>query len=428
MSETADMVEVEEGASAASRKRRPSEASRWHMSRKAVSLSLEQLQAMSEADCHEYFVKLRFGSRETVRCAHCGTIGRHYWRALENRWKCQCCGKSFSVTSGTVYANRKKSFKFHLMAALLWVNSAAGQPALELKRHLDTTYNAAFVQQHKLREGLLRGYNQGLLAGDIEMDGAHQSGWRSSEKRGRPQVTKPVGTPASESPYNEALLTHGGQAKARHRAKKKNSDGAWDPDFGRKLPKDRRIVFAVRVRSGKPGRGASRTRVAVGLSETAEVAESVLKQFVAIPESILNTDTATAYQTIGKRFKEHRTVEHSKELVGPNGENNNQAESFNFRMDRAEKGIHLNIEPKYLLDYSVEMAFREDTRRLPNGRQMELALSAALRVGRSLFWRGYTRGHHRTVELTHPAPRPAPASGPPKGRNPFKGQELRPPR
>lgn len=28
---------------------------------------------------------------------------------------------------------------------------------------------------------------------------------------------------------------------------------------------------------------------------------------------------------------------------------------------------HLNIEPKYLLDYALETAFRPDTRRLPNG-------------------------------------------------------------
>lgn len=409
-------------------RRRPSEASRWHMSRKAVNMALDQIQAMTEAQCHEMFVKLRFGSRETVRCPHCGTISRHYWRALENRWKCQCCGKSFSVTSASPFASRKKSFKFHLTATLLWVNSSAGQPALELKRHLNITYNAAFVLQHKLREGLMRWYNQGLLAGDLEMDGAHQSGWRSAEKRGRPQVVQPVESPVTESPFDEALLTHGSRVKARQRAKRKGEDGARDPQFRSKLPKNRRIVVAIRVRSGKPGRGAARTRVAVGLSETADVAESVLQQFVAMPESILNTDTAPAYQSIGKRFKEHRTVEHSKTLIGPNGENNNQAESFNFRLDRAEKGVHLNIEPKYLLDYSVEMAFREDTRRLPNGRQMELALAAALRSGPSLFWRGFTRGHHRTVELTHPTPRPAPASGPAKGRNPFRSQEVRPPR
>ncbi len=40
-----------------------------------------------------------------------------------------------------------------------------------------------------MREGLVRGYNVGLLSGDIEMDGAHQSGHRAAEKRGKPQAT-----------------------------------------------------------------------------------------------------------------------------------------------------------------------------------------------------------------------------------------------
>lgn len=43
---------------------------------------------------------------------------------------------------------------------------------------------------------------------------------------------------------------------------------------------------------------------------------------------------------------------------------------YSWRYDRAEKGIYLNIEPKYMLDYACETAFRSDTRRLgePSGR------------------------------------------------------------
>ena len=66
------------------------------------------------------------------------------------------------------------------------------------------------------------------------------------------------------------------------------------------------------------------------------------------------------------------------------------------------------------LDYVVETAFRSDTRRLPNGKQLKLALNVAMSVGESLFWKGYTRGHHREVELIHPAAQPALASGPPR--------------
>lgn len=403
-----------------------SEAAKWHMSRAAVDLSVPEIQGWSEAQCHEFLAEVRFGSLETVSCPHCGTVHRHYWRAHDRRWKCAGCDKTFSVTSGTVFANRKRSLKDILTGILMWINSAAGQPALELKRHMNTTYNTVFVWQQKMREGLVRGYNIGLLSGDIEMDGAHQAGRRSLEKRGRPQGSRPIEADADPKVLAEIMLTQTGQMRARK--KKRHDGGSLDPEFGRRLPKDRRILFAIRKRSGKPGKGAFATRVAVGLTETSPIAESILKDFVAMPESWLNTDTSPAYQEMGKRFQGHRTVEHAKEFSGPNGENNNQAEEYNWRYDRAEKGIYLNIEPKYLLDYAVETAFRSDTRRLPNGRQLRLALNVAMSVGESLFWKGYTRGRHRTVELMHPMPQPAPTSGPAKGRNSRLPMAVRPPR
>lgn len=68
-----------------------------------------------------------------------------------------------------------------------------------------------------------------------------------------------------------------------------------------------------------------------------------------------------------------------------------------------------------MLDYACEVAFRSDTRRLPNGQQLRLALNVATNVGESRFWRGFTRGKHRTVELLHAGPRAARSSGPAKG-------------
>jgi hypothetical protein len=272
-----------------------------------------------------------------------------------------------------------------------WVNSAAGQPALELKRHLDTSCNTVFTLQHKLREALVRGDNVGTLNGEVEMDGAHQSGRRSAEKRGKPQGTRPVEADTPVDELTASMLTQTGRGKG----KRKKKDDVIDPEFGQRLPKDRRILFAIRKRSSTCGKGAVATRVAVGLVETAPVAGPIMRDFIAMPESRLNTDSSPAYTDLGKRFKGHATVEHAKELRGPNGENNNQAEELNWRFDRAERGVYLNIEPKYWLDYAVETAFRADTRRLPNGQQLKLALSIAISVGESMFWRGFTRGHHR---------------------------------
>lgn len=394
-------------------KRRRSGTAEWHMSRESVSLSVPEVFKWTDKQCLDFLVEVRFGSWDSVGCPHCGTTGKHYWRPTQKRWKCSGCGSTFSVTSGTVFAKRKLPLQTLIAGTLMWLNSAAGQPALELKRHLNVSYNTAYTLQHKLREALVRGYNQGPLAGDLEMDGAHQSGRRAAEKRGKPQGGRPV---TAETPVEElsSILTQAGKQRAKRKTAPK---GVVDPEFGRRLPEDRRIVMVVRQRSGKKGKGANGTRVAIAMAETAPEAEAILATYAAIPESYLNTDSSPAYASIGKAFLAHRTVEHAKELSGPNGENNNQAEEYNWRYDRAEKGIYLNIEPKYMLDYACETAFRSDTRRLPNGQQLRLALNVATNVGESCFWKGFTHGRHRAHELLHAGPRPARSSGPAKGRS-----------
>lgn len=404
-------------------RRRRSGTAAWHMSDEAVDISLRDVYRMSDREALEYLIRARWGSRTSVRCPHCGTIAGHYWRPRDRRWTCRGCRKAFSVTSDTVFANRKLALQDLIAGTLMWVNSAGGQPALELKRHWNTTYNTAYVLQHKVREALVRGYNVGLLAGDLEMDGSHQSGWRAAEKRGKPQVSLP---PTPEQ-LDEVLMSTSEKNKKRYHAQKK---GAFDPEFGALLPEHRRIVIAVRKRSGVKGMGAVETRIAVGVAENLDVVRAVLRDFVACSESHLNTDDSPVYGKAHSKFKfrSHRSVKHTETMVGPNGENNNLAEELNARLDRAEKGQYMNIEPKYLLDYAVEVAFRSDTRRMSNGAQLRLALNIALNVGASQFWRGFTQGRHRAQELLHPKPRAARASGPLKGRSPIAAANGRPPR
>lgn len=69
-------------------------------------------------------------------------------------------------------------------------------------------------------------------------------------------------------------------------------------------------------------------------------------------------------------------------------------------MRRSEK-IYKSISNKYLLDYAVECAWREDAR--------------AMSVGLSKFWRGYSQGIHRTVEVLVEGLRPAEGRGRHKG-------------
>jgi transposase-like protein len=405
------------------------------MSRAAVDISLMEIYAMEDKECVIFLAQARWGSAETVRCSHCGSVSNHYYRHLEQRWKCRTCDRSFSVTSDTVFADRRLKLQDIIAGALLWINSSAGQPALELKRHFDKTYNTAFTLQHKLREALVRGYNVGLLSGDIEMDGAHASGKDSVARRGRPQVTqsdnKDTPLAAMQAMIEEATMTGVAKQKrrnARKKAEARNPNAPRDPQYGKQFPEDRRQFITIRRRSGVRGYGAAATKVAISRAEDLPSLTAVINDFVAGGESFLNSDGFGSYKEPGAAFLEHRQANHSVALVGPNGENNNLSEELNFRMDRAEQGVYLNLEPKYLLDYAVETAFRADTRRMPNGSQLQIALHLALNVGLSHYWRGFTHGRHRHEELTHPAPAPAMPSGPVKGRNPRSPSSGRPPR
>ena len=86
-------------------------------------------------------------------------------------------------------------------------------------------------------------------------------------------------------------------------------------------------------------------------------------------------------------YNTHR-INHS-EAFSKDGACTNQAESFFSRLRRAAIGQHHHISGKYLGAYAVEMAWREDRRRLANGALHLAAAGAALGHPVSRAWSGY---------------------------------------
>ncbi|MBV8470359.1 MAG: IS1595 family transposase [Burkholderiaceae bacterium] len=398
------------------------------MSSKAIDRSVEEYFEWTDLKCVRHLATLRWGSYKLVTCPHCISAAEHYWYPKELRWKCNTCGSKFSVTSQTVFANRRLPLQKLLAALHLWACGAAGQPALELRRMLKLGgYNTSFTLVAKLREGLVRGFNTGLISGVLEMDGFHASGRRASEKRGRPLTFR---TTDPEEARDAALLTQ--TAKMKKRKDEKTAaiaaGGVVHPEHGQVFPASRRIGFTIRKRHGVKGKGAMVTRVGVGLAETPDVVRSLVDAYVVTPESILATDTGTAFKGIGKEFLLHLAVNHSETLSDGDGVHVNNSEGFGARQDRSEKGVYLNLEPKYLHDYMAETAAREDFRRRPPGAMSDGVMFWALNVGLSQYWRGFTHGKHRDFEILKPENRPAKASGPEKGRSPLAQVNGRPPR
>ena len=116
------------------------------------------------------------------RCG-CASVYAYTARKI---WKCRGCRHQFSVTSGTIFANRKLPIRDYLAVIVLFVNAAKGISALQLGRDLDVSYKAAFVLAHKLREAISAEQLKGSLSGVVEVDGAYFGGHTRKEngKRG----------------------------------------------------------------------------------------------------------------------------------------------------------------------------------------------------------------------------------------------------
>ena len=74
------------------------------------------------------------------------------------------------------------------------------------------------------------------------------------------------------------------------------------------------------------------------------------------------TDEHKSYQSIGKWFRAHSTVNHSEKEYARGDVYNNTAESFSAILERAKLGVFHYISRKHLKRYLHEIGFRWDHR------------------------------------------------------------------
>jgi transposase-like protein len=147
-------------------------AQHFLLSAKARTLSVLQVNALSEDGAFELFKRLRWGEGEQVSCPACGVLHRHDFIQSRKVWKCKACSETFSVTRGTIFAYHKLPLRNYLAAIALFVNAVKSLSALQLARDLGCQYKTAFVLAHKIREALLEQRDETALCGEVQMDGA----------------------------------------------------------------------------------------------------------------------------------------------------------------------------------------------------------------------------------------------------------------
>jgi transposase-like protein len=359
------------------------------LSSEAIPLTLDAIATLSDEQARLFLAELRWGSREQQACPECGVIDRHYNIRTRQQWRCKHCFRTFSVTTGTPFADHKLGYRKLLLAIFAFLINQKGLAALALRRIIGGQYRTAFTLLHKIREAVMLTVAPEKLNGVIEVDGGHFSGKKRKGRKKKPKA-KPEDKTEVPAKYSQ------------HRDKVKPSAFPFHPN--------RRIVMVLReistektgqfnIHNGKEiGKGAARTVVAICRSENSADVEALVKQHVET-QSMIRSDELPAYGNLKLMGYDHECVNHSVEFSTDDGINQNQAESFFSRMRRACIGIYHRVTPRYMIDYACEMAWREDVRRKDTHAQLQGLIQRVLGSGISADWINYCRGNKRKVEL-----------------------------
>jgi transposase-like protein len=313
-------------------------AQHFLLSPHARTLSLAKVMRMTDSEAETAFRAIRWPeTKGEPVCPVCSGT-EHYNLKSRPVWKCKACAKQFSLTSGTILHSRKLALRDILGAIAIFTNGAKGYSALQLARDLGCDYKSCFVLLHKMREAIGLARDEGALRGDVEIDGAYFGGY--------------------VKPANKV-------EDRKDRRKKANQSGK------------RKSVVVMRERGGR-----TVTEVVAREADGVAVARGAIAS-----EATVHADEAAHWDQLAANFPIKR-INHQRAYA--EGEAcTNQAESFFSRMRRSEAGIHHHIAGDYLSAYATELAWREDARRISNGNQFTMLVSAAAAAPKSATWRGY---------------------------------------
>lgn len=345
-------------------------------------LTLLEIAELTEQHARDYLAELRWGSTTTMPCPFCDKVDTHYPRRNRGQWRCKSCDGVFSVTSGTLFANRKLSLKRLLLLFYVFISSPKGVSANQFHAQLGIAIGSAYQNLSKLREVLWEQRDLTPLSGVVQIDGGHFCG-----KPRRPRVrNKPT-----------AMMVNS-KLRNRKAGMVPGNGGFKLESWNQKKLKNRRVVVVMRQLSEVEGRGAIRSIVTIVEAETARQVIPEIKKYV-VPGSTIQTDDGHAYSSLTAWY-DHQSVPHSQMYARDDGVNNNQAESYIARLRRSEYGTHHGMRQRHFSLYANEMAWREDVRFLTLRQKFEDLTTKIFKTKESkIFYRYGCKGKKKTVTL-----------------------------
>lgn len=263
-------------------------------------------------------------------CPHCGSVNATRLEGKKHRAgliQCNDCREQYTVTVGTLFERSKIPLHKWLLCNHLICSSKKGISAKQIERMLGVTYKTAWFMCHRIREAM-----------------------KPSDE------TPPLGGMGKIVEADETFV--GGKESNKHKVKRQN--------YGRG-PTGKAAVVSLVERGGN-------VRSFHVANVTGPLLRAVLVEH-ASRDSVLITDDHSGYISVGKEFRTHASVAHSKgEYVRNRIIHSNTAENFFSIFKRGVIGTYHHLSKAHLARYTAEFDFRYNTRKDTDFERSDIAL------------------------------------------------------
>ena len=265
----------------------------------------------TKQDCYKHLEKVRWN--DAPKCPYCKSKKQSPLKK-EDRYHCNTCNTSYSVTVGTIFENTKLDFQKWFLATSLVLDAKKGISARQLARDIEVTKDTAWFMLMRLRRAMIE-YGE-LLEGIVEAD--------------------------------ETYI--GGKNRNKHANKKiKGTQG--------RNTKDKIAVAGLLDREGKR----------IVAQKVKDVQSRTLKSFInqnVKKGSTISTDDWKSYRGLTPKFK-HLIVKHNKGEYVKGIAHTNTIEGFWSLLKRGIIGQYHKVSTKHLNRYIDEFCFRYNNRSNP---------------------------------------------------------------
>lgn len=271
----------------------------------------------TQQDCIAYLEKVRWPDKPI--CPYCKSP-KQTPLPKEQRYHCNNCNTSFSVTVGTIFHKTHLPLQKWFLATSLILNALKGISSRQLARHLKVHRNTAWRISMKIREAMMEQEQRKILSGLIEMDETYIGG--------KPRKTR---------------------KKIMQTSKNKRGRGTKKP-----------AVVGMVERSGK-----IKTKVFKSTRQiTFKKLSALVRETVDLDKSVLITDEAKYYKRM-RNLLPHATINHSI-WYADGWIHTNTAESFWALLKRGIVGQFHKVSVRHLPKYLSEFSYRFNNRQNEN--------------------------------------------------------------